>query len=131
MTTGARGAACAVLVLSIGACSRGAEALDPWTDENGQTASPEAGDAHCDQESVTVLRLSEGTYVRDPDGLVPEDLRASDFERGVDLPETAVDTGLSNASSSVWLGEDPAAVYVVSEGMAERWPALTSAWGCD
>lgn len=40
------------------------------------------------------------------------------------LPPTAVDTGLHQDATTLWVADDAQAVYAVMPGRVERWPAL-------
>ena len=104
------------------------------------------GEPHCDQESVTILRLTwplgsastNGTpfrtYVRDPQGVLREQTDMG-FDADVQLPEGARDTGYSSAEGELWLAEtdqDRVAYIVSTDGQqVEAWPRTRPPVGCD
>ncbi len=100
------------------------------------------GDRHCYWESVVFLHMSwppgtvltgpvgddfeEGRfrqYVRDPSGVLG-DWFARNFDPDASLPRSARPTGLRRGPWELWVSPSEAdrAVYLLKDGMAERWP---------
>jgi hypothetical protein len=114
----------------------------PWTDAAGTeldaslVRSVQAPAEHCGWESATFLFLGRSgpvpgvteamrdQYVRDPDSLFT-DLLADTYSSGVELPNDAEFTGLSNGMYRVWIAPSIAdAVFVESGDAFERWPRV-------
>jgi hypothetical protein len=112
----------------------------PWTDRDGclvriDVLAERPGPEHCGWESTRVIVMGDplgvlysGTFdsiefVRDPEGVYDVPAFVEGFRLVDGLPMDAVDTNYRQRERELWLAaSDPAAVYIVSPGGAERWP---------
>jgi hypothetical protein len=112
----------------------------PWTTADGclvriDVLADRPGPAHCGYESARVIITGKpvgtryagpgksGHYVRDLDNVFGDPVTASAFDPDSELPEGAVDTGFRQGPTELWVdASDRSAIYLVSEGSAERWP---------
>ncbi|MFJ7147423.1 hypothetical protein ACIQVT_04360 [Streptomyces sp. NPDC100445] len=108
-----------------------------WTDGRGgrlpvARISGSAGSAHCDRQSVRLLRLDGRTYARDPEGVLGRDgLLRAPYRGDARMPATAHDTGYHHGDRRLWLTDDPDTVYVRTSHGVEAWPRTREAAGCD
>lgn len=93
------------------------------------------GPAHCGYQAARVIitgipvgvRYTDDSnaadYVRDPDNVFDDPAIASAFDPHAQLPPDAVDTGLRQEATQLWV--DPinrSAIYLVTGSSVERWP---------
>lgn len=112
-----------------------------WRNGDRLAVSAEAlnvirGPQHCGWESAAILhvgwplgRESEDNsqsrqYVRDPQGALPRDVVSTPPDLAAVLPEDAEASGFVTDGLELWISpsEVDEAVYLVTEGGAERWP---------
>jgi hypothetical protein len=104
--------------------------------EGGTTLAVFPGPEHCGWQSTTFMHLAwpvgsvsvrfqhERQYIRDPDGIMTNELVVA-FDPDSNLPDDAVDTGYHRGPWHLWISdrESQGAVYVVNTetGVVERW----------
>lgn len=102
------------------------------------------GPEHCDLDAVVFLALPNEvvdagpleekrvTYVRDPDGDLPERFVAEAFKRLDELPSNAKPLGYRTADAELFsVGEDSQRIIVVFDGeKVESWARETEAYAC-
>lgn len=105
-----------------------------WTDERGDRVpvtrvTSNRGPEHCDWQTAHFLTLGEdahgggATYVRDPEGVLPEQMLAEPYDGDVELPGRARDTGYRLDDWRLWVDdEDGSRVYVRTPDGVEAWP---------
>lgn len=105
--------------------------------ETGAILTDIPGSSHCGWESARLLHLShpDGTldrqYVRDPDGVLPAEPLLDRYQENVSLPPDAFDSGYRSADGlAIWFTESDLSLYVVGDGVAERWPRAREPIGC-
>ncbi len=108
--------------------------LQTWTDAEGETAPTTAiqswtGPEHCNWQSMTLLRLGRGEYVRDPRDEL-EDYFVGPYEEHAALPADAVDTGFERGDDHLWRSPDKQRVFVGTSGDVEVWPRALQRLGC-
>jgi hypothetical protein len=118
-----------------------------WTTADGclvriDVLGDRPGPAHCGFEAARVIitgipigarYADEGsaTYVRDPGNVFGDPATASAFDPDAKLPEGAVDTGLREQGTELWIDRtDRSAIYLVTAGSVERWPLDPDPAGC-
>jgi hypothetical protein len=70
-------------------------------------------------------------YLRDPEGLVGDELLTSRLDLAAELPSTAVDTGYSAEGRTLWIDEtDDSLIYVVTDSAVEAWPRRVEPLWC-
>lgn len=119
-----------------------------WTTADGclvriDVLADRAGPAHCGFDAARVIitgipigarytdESSSATYVRDPTNVFGDAVTASAFDPHATLPGGAVDTGLRQQGTELWV--DPAnrsAIYLVAGALVERWPLDPSPAAC-
>jgi hypothetical protein len=93
------------------------------------------GPAHCGFDAARVVttgipigtrytdETSSAAYVRDPGNVFGDAATASAFDPHAKLPEGAVDTGLRQQGTHLWVDPtDRSAIYLVAGALVERWP---------
>lgn len=118
-----------------------------WVDARGErvpdlVTSTYRGDEHCEWQSAVFLHLgwplgtaekvsSGRQYVRDPEGLFPEDITVS-LDLDATLPPDARYTGYHQGEVQLWVNDSEAAeaVYLVRGEHVERWPRTTDIIAC-
>jgi hypothetical protein len=93
------------------------------------------GPAHCGFEAARVITTgipigarytdesSSATYVRDPGNAFGDAATASAFDAQATLPEGAVDTGIRQQGTQLWVDPtDRSAIYLATGTSVERWP---------
>lgn len=110
-----------------------------WTTADGclvriDVLADRPGPAHCGFQAARVITtgipigahytdVSSATYVRDPANVFGDAVTASGFHPHAKLPEGAVDTGLRQRGTQLWVGPaDRSAIYLVAGASVERWP---------
>ena len=120
-----------------------------WTDPQGQVVtSPEIlnviqGPEHCEWDSAAMLHvgwplgheskdMSEARqYVRDPEGVLPEEPLRTSYDGDVALPDDAKSTGYRTPFMELWLGRDAKqAAYLVFSDHTELWPRTDPPIAC-
>lgn len=147
-------AAASVLLVVHGCGGAAADWDDPWLDAKGRTVRPQVvstfpGARHCDEQSIVFLHigLPPGTpadtddpaapqYVRDAVGRFREGYgkALTPFDDQARLPPDARYTGYhTERGDELWISrsEIAGAVYIVSDGSAERWPRLSRKHYCN
>lgn len=147
------------LTLATVACSRSADDfVGPWTDatgsavaanhDHGFTIASYRGAEHCDWESVIFLEVAwplgsviddvvyddsvstPRVFLRDPKGRLA-DMTRGEFVPDAVLPADAKATSLTRGNWELWTARSAArAVFLVSDGRAERWPEASQLPGC-
>ena len=148
------------LMILLAACTRGSREqsglVGPWYDAMDAPlpqSHPMAievfqGSEHCQWQGVDFLVLAwplgflvQGSemgnphtrvFVRDPDGLIQDDLTVGTFEPHSQVPNNAYDTGYHRGSWHLWVDEAliSEGVWLVNAATIERWPAATQVFGC-
>lgn len=100
--------------------------LQIWTDPAGDPAPTKTiqgwvGPRHCDWESMTFLELGRDTYVRAPQSDLA-DYFARAYQKSMELPGNAVDTGFRRDGKKLWLSYDKQLAYVGTKDKVEAWP---------
>ncbi|GAA4704623.1 hypothetical protein GCM10023349_22750 [Nocardioides conyzicola] len=117
-----------------------------WTDRDGRPVpttdvTSSTGAAHCDWQDLTWLSVGQTNDVdRDVDQYLSgdDDGQLADFlstaaDDSATLPDDAADTRWRRDGRELWIGEDPAAAYLVSlddPTDVQLWPAVTEPIGC-
>lgn len=93
------------------------------------------GPEHCDWQDAMMLHVgwpigsdrsgqNLRQYVRDPNGVLPDDRKLADYLERAELPPTAQYSGYHTGTAEIWT--DPATedqlLYVVGPDRVERWP---------
>lgn len=120
----------------------------PWTTADGclvriDVLADRPGPAHCGYEAARVITTgvaigarytdesSSATYVRDPTNVFGDPITAAAFDPQATLPGSAVDTGLRQGATQLWVDPThPSAIYLVSGASVERWPLDPNPAGC-
>jgi hypothetical protein len=106
-----------------------------WLDANGRPVRTDLisslqGPGHCGWESTIFMRYLDRQYIRDPKHVLA-DYTDGPFDRDVELPFKAVDTGLHTQQWHVFSISSRRAVFVrTSIGRVERWPYARDEVGC-
>lgn len=106
-----------------------------WADAEGRRVRTDivvsfSGPGHCGWDSATFLNLGNIQYLRDPDGVLTEEVIGS-FDADSVLPQGAVDTRYHAPEWRLFTIPSGAAVFVqVESGVVERWPRLREGVGC-
>jgi hypothetical protein len=123
--------------------------LTHWAESDGAPVSRDAlvvvrGPEHCNWESSLMLFTgdpigsaivrgrSERQYVRDPEGVYPDELLLIPYDGDVDRPSHIFPTGYSWEGGELWVdrvGPDIAA-YMVYDDHIERWPRTAELIRC-
>jgi hypothetical protein len=111
-----------------------------WTTADGclvriDVFADRPGPAHCGFDTARVIttgipigaryndETSSATYVRDPGNVFGDPATASAFDPHAKLPEGAIDTGLRQQGTQLWVDPtDRSAIYLVAGTSVERWP---------
>ncbi|MEU1181426.1 hypothetical protein ABZ464_28050 [Streptomyces sp. NPDC005820] len=110
-----------------------------WTDRDGRrlpttTVSSYAGAEHCDWQSAHFLgmgrREDHRQYVRDPDGVIAQELLTSPYDGDVRMPDDAHDTGYRYRDWQLWLTDDRTTAYVRTGEGVEAWPLAKEMVAC-
>ncbi|MFH0172550.1 hypothetical protein [Streptomyces cacaoi] len=110
-----------------------------WTDRQGErvattTLSSYPGAEHCGWESAHFLGMGRGEdhrqYVRDPDGVIEEDLLTSPYDGDAAMPADAHDTGYRYGDRRLWLTDDASTAYVRTSDGVEAWPLAKDMVAC-
>lgn len=110
-----------------------------WTGPDGRrvpttTLVSYAGAGHCDWQSAHFLGMGRGEdhrqYVRDPDGVIAEELLTAPYDGDVSLPADARDTGYRYHDWHLWLTEDRRTAYVRTSDGVEAWPLAKETVAC-
>ncbi|OQR63981.1 hypothetical protein B6E66_11185 [Streptomyces maremycinicus] len=110
-----------------------------WTDRHGErvattTLSSYPGAEHCDWQTAHFLGTGRGAeyrqYVRDPEGVIDEDLLTSPYDGDVTLPADAHDTGYRHGDRRLWLTDDASTAYVRTSDGVEAWPLAKETVAC-
>ncbi|MGW0998582.1 hypothetical protein ACWD5V_35985 [Streptomyces sp. NPDC002523] len=110
------------------------QGYEVWTDGDGERVpvrrlSSSPGPEHCDWDSAYFLDLDGRTYVRDPEGVL-DDLLKAPYRRDVPMPADAHDTGYHYRSRHLWLSADRATAYVRTSDGVEAWPQARQQIAC-
>ncbi|MFF1439131.1 hypothetical protein [Streptomyces sp. NPDC058295] len=110
-----------------------------WTDRHGErvattTLSSYPGAEHCDWQTAHFLGTGRGEnhrqYVRDPDGVIDEDLLTSPYDGDAAMPADAHDTGYRYGDWRLWLTDDASTAYVRTSDGVEAWPLAKEMVAC-
>lgn len=110
-----------------------------WTDRSGKrvattTLSGHAGAEHCGWQSAHFLETGRGEerrqYVRDPDGVIEEELLTTPYDGDVRMPAGAHDTGYRYGDRRLWLTDDRSTAYVRTSDGVEAWPLAKETVAC-
>ncbi|MET7654640.1 MULTISPECIES: hypothetical protein [unclassified Streptomyces] len=113
--------------------------LEIWTDGHGArvattTLSSYPGAEHCGWQTAHFLGTGRGEeyrqYVRDPDGVIEEDLLTSPYDGDVRMPADAHDTGYRYGDRRLWLTDDRSTAYVRTSDGVEAWPLAKDTVAC-
>lgn len=129
-----------------------------WTDASGNELLDGIGEAdggivintmrgpqHCEWQSAVLLLVAVPLglptsdpagirqYVRDPDGVLPQEPIAEDFDEKSALPEDAEASGFYNGDLELWTAPSTFErfVYVGRGDEFEAWPRADPRIGCD
>lgn len=121
----------------------------PWTTANGgclvriDVVGDSPGPAHCGYQAARFITtgvpigrrytndLDDATYVRDPENVLGDPAVASAFDPQAELPPGAIDTGLRQQATELWVDpKNQSAIYLVAGASVERWPLDPSPPGC-
>ena len=93
------------------------------------------GPAHCGFDAARVIiagipigarytdETTSATYVRDPGNVFGDAATATAFDAHAKLPEGAIDTGLRQEGTQLWVDPtDRSAIYLLAGTSVERWP---------
>lgn len=115
----------------------------PWFGPDGTMAQPITDDVikvlrgpdHCDWQQALLLHVGWpiGTekdggdfrqYVRDPNNVLPDEPKQTDYLPDVQLPDTAAYTGYRTDTAELWIAPDTSddRIYVVAPNHVEQWP---------
>lgn len=125
----------AIAAFSLLAVACGPGEHGPWLNEHGEIISNAYvlefdGFARCDQLDVTFFQFFGRQYANDPNGVLGELVsldgqRMLTFERGTDLPNTAVPSAITHNNREIYLNEPDVEDYlyiVIDNQTVERWP---------
>lgn len=120
-----------------------------WTGPDGEPVGDDVvtartGPGHCDLDDVVFLTLPNEvvdagpleekhvTYVRDPNGDLPDRFVAEAFETLEERPTSAKSLGYRTADAELFsVGEDSQRIIVVFDGeKVESWARETEAYAC-
>lgn len=109
--------------------------IDVWVNEKNErvpitTIQSSRGAEHCDWGSATFLSLGDYIFVKDPQGVLPQESLSGPFVPDIALPEDAEDTGYILDGQRLWVGADRSSAFIVTQQRVERWPVATSSVGC-
>ncbi|MBA3310665.1 MAG: hypothetical protein H0U28_11555 [Nocardioidaceae bacterium] len=109
--------------------------IQVWVDQTGERVpttilQSTMGPVHCEWDSATFLEFQGGTYIKDPEGVLPPQWFDTTFDADVRLPDDAIDTGYSLDGQRLWVSPDQSTVYVVTGQRVEPWRAPTKFVGC-
>ena len=120
----------------------------PWKTADGclvriDVLADRPGPGHCGFDAARVITTgipigtrytderSSATYVRDPGNVFGDPATASAFDPHAKLPDGAVDTGLRQQGTQLWVDPiDRTAIYLVAGASVERWPLDPDPAGC-
>ncbi|MFF3201233.1 hypothetical protein [Streptomyces sp. NPDC002962] len=110
-----------------------------WTDRHGgrvatTTLSSYPGAEHCGWQTAHFLGMGRGAdhrqYVRDPDGVIEEELLTSPYDGDAAVPADAHDTGYRYGDWRLWLADDASTAYVRTSDGVEAWPLAKDMVAC-
>lgn len=122
---------------------------DTWFGPDGSAVGDDIitllrGPAHCEWEDALLLHVGWplGTeksgqvfrqYVRDPNGVLPDDRKLADFLAETTLPEDAEFTGYHAGSAELWIDpvSEDSSIYLVAPDHVEQWPRTDPPLLCD
>lgn len=87
-------------------------------------AFPVLGESVGPTDLGAIHLLSLANFVRDPGHTYAPTSVSMPYDPDTELPDSAVDTGLHQGATSLWLAPDGRAAYAVTPSRVERWPAL-------
>jgi hypothetical protein len=108
--------------------------LQLWFDESGVPAPTThlqswIGAEYCDWQSMTILRMDDETFVREP---LPEYQKyfARAYQADTPLPTDAIDTGYARQGRHLWISPDHEQAFVGTPSSVESWPRSTEPFLC-
>lgn len=109
--------------------------INVWQDADGDRVptsviSSARGPEHCGWESATFLVLDGVGYISDPEGVLGGGGFVAPFDGDAELPSDATDTGYRREGRRLWLSNDRAIAFIVTDDVVEAWPSSTEQFGC-
>ncbi|WP_199547163.1 hypothetical protein [Streptomyces sp. N35] len=112
---------------------------DIWHDLDGRRVptaiiTSSEGSGHCDWQRAHFLEMGSGVkrvlYARDPHTILPDTMLTSPYEKDVELPADAKDSGYRLDDWQLWRTGSKSAVYVRTTDGVEKWPAVRKGMAC-